>query len=70
MVSISGGLQNNEDRCRLLDNLHEDIEPNLEILPTTAIYVVCDGYNGDQCAKFVCSELPGLIKQCPHFEVC
>ncbi len=62
--------QRNEDHYQLLDNLNEHLEPNLAISPVTAIYVVCDGFDGDRCAEFVSAELPGLIKECPHFEVC
>eukprot|EP01084_Bolivina_argentea_P288551 495267_1 len=72
-VSIAGKKassihQNNEDHYQLLDNLIEDLEHDLAISPLTAIYVVCDGFGGDKCAEFVSTKLPGLIKECPHFE--
>ncbi len=74
-VSIAGKKassihQNNEDHYQLLDNLIEDLEHDLAISPLTAIYVVCDGFGGDKCTEFVSTKLPGLIKECLHFEVC
>ncbi len=69
-VKASSIHQHNEDQYQLLENLNEDLGSNLEISPLTAIYIVCDGFGGNQCAEFVAAELPRLIRECPYFEVC